>query len=65
MEWDQAKDIILGFLASSFLVWLGSEIKKMRESLEDLNLKIALILRDVDQHEHRLNRLEEKHYDPT
>jgi polyhydroxyalkanoate synthesis regulator phasin len=38
------------------LVW--GEIKKMRESVQDLNTHVAVILERIDYHEKRISKLE-------
>jgi hypothetical protein len=64
----QTKDFILQALSVGVFSWLvyelrqirTEELKPIRESIESLNIKIAVIIRDVDNHEHRLNKLEDK-----
>jgi hypothetical protein len=60
MDFQQLKDLVLQGLAVGMVGWFAYEMRKMRESVESLNIKIAVVIRDVDNHEHRLNRLEEK-----
>ena len=65
MEWLEAKDLIMQFLAGAGVLWLGSELHKMRESVETLNVRMAELLertlhheRQLDRHESRIGELE-------
>lgn len=60
MDFEQVKDLVLEGLAVATVGWFAYEMRKMRESVESLNIKIAVVIRDVDNHERRLSRLEEK-----
>ncbi len=65
MTWVEAKDLIIEFLAGACVVWLGSEIHKMRSSVETLNLRMATLVeksihhdRMIERHENRIEKLE-------
>ena len=40
----------------AFLVY---EIRQMRKSVEDLNVHVAVILKEIEYHEHRITKLED------
>ena len=55
------------FLLSVVAIWIGSEIKKMSDSVTDLNTKFAVMIEQQktlketqDKHETRIERLESK-----
>jgi len=67
MDWLDAKDLIIEFLAGTGVLWLGSEIHKMRSSVETLNIRMAELLQittfhstQLDRHEDRLGHLENR-----
>jgi len=64
MDFTQAKDLILQGMAMGMVGWLVYEIRRTRESVEQLNIKIAVVIRDIDDHGHRIERLED-HYGST
>lgn len=59
MEWGQFKDAVLQFLAVGSISLFTYEVRRIRESLDQLNIKIALVIKDVDSHEYRIGRLED------
>lgn len=59
MEWVQFKDAILQFLAVGSISLFTYEVRRIRESIDQLNIKIAIVIRDVENHEHRIGRLED------
>jgi hypothetical protein len=61
MDFIQAKDLILQGMAMGMVGWLVYEIRRTRESVEQLNIKIAVVIRDIDDHGHRIEKLED-HY---
>ena len=60
MELEQIKDAILALMVPALFAWLISEIKKTRESIQELNLKIAVVIQQVDFHEKRIENIEKK-----
>jgi hypothetical protein len=52
-NWKEAKDTILMFLCSGIAVWIGYEVRALRESIERLMIQVEI-------HEVRLNTLERK-----
>lgn len=61
MDFSQTKDLILQGVAVGMVGWLVYEIRRTRESIEQLNIKMAVIIRDIDDHGHRIEKLED-HY---
>ncbi len=60
------KDSILGFLSAGAVGWLLYEIRMVRLSVENLNIKVALVVekmgyheREIERHHYRLERLED------
>lgn len=51
---------VVGTLAVFIFKGLAEDIKAMRESLVALNVRIAVIVQEVEQHSKRLERLEDK-----
>ena len=67
MDWLNAKDAILGFLATTSLIYAAKQIKNMAGSVELLNIKISEILlhlqyhkQELSDHKERIKRLEDK-----
>ncbi len=67
MEWNQAKDAVLvgllgaiGTIISISAVFLLGEFRKMRLSVEKLNINVAVILARMSNHEDRIEKLEAK-----
>jgi hypothetical protein len=65
MDWIQFKDALLQFLAVGCVGYLLTEVRKVRESLESLNLKMVVVIRDIENlnktdnnHENRISRIE-------
>jgi hypothetical protein len=61
MDWNHAKDAILGFLGVGVCTILIYEMHALRTSVNDLNEKIAVILERTTSHEHRISKLEATH----
>lgn len=59
MDWLQFKDAVLQFLAVGSISLFAYEVRRIRESIDELNIKIAIVIRDVENHEHRIERLED------
>lgn len=51
---------IIGFFIKDAFSSFKVSIKEIATSLNDLNIKLAVIIQRVDQHEARLDRLEEE-----
>ena len=60
MDWQDVAAYIFGFMALAIAGWVARSIDKMRSSLEELNVKIAIIIFRTDNHEDRLKRLEQR-----
>jgi hypothetical protein len=60
MDWLQAKDAILSFLAAGGLYWIAKELHGMRTSMEDINKNVAMLLERTMQHEKQLERHDER-----
>lgn len=58
MDLQQVKDILLMSLASIMCGYTGLQLRELTKSVQELNLKIAVLLGQVENHEHRLNRIE-------
>jgi hypothetical protein len=58
MDWNQAKDLVLGFLASGACALLIYEVHELRNSVTVLNQQIAVILERTASHEIRITKLE-------
>lgn len=54
LDWIEAKDAILGFLAAGGIYWWGAELHKIRSSMETLNITMASLLERTLHHEQRL-----------
>ena len=59
MEWEQAKDAIFMAMLSGFAGFLCLQTMRLVKSIEELNIKIAMLLERVDGHERRITRIEE------
>ena len=51
---------MLGVVGVGIAAWVANSIDKMRTSVEELNTKIAVVISRTDNHEERINRLEDK-----
>jgi hypothetical protein len=67
MSWEEAKELLLLWAITGMLgaiVWMAremlSEFRRLRESVEALNVKIAVVITDLQHHEERITRLEDK-----
>lgn len=60
MNWAQQKDIILAFLASGMSGWFLYEMHQLRNSVQELTLKLATILQKTSTHEEQLRDHEER-----
>lgn len=60
MDWQTVAQGLFGFMALSIAGWVAFSIDRMRESVEQLNVKMAVIVERTDNHEKRLERLEER-----
>jgi hypothetical protein len=60
MEWQEVAEKLFYFLSSAVVFWVGKSISNMSNSVEQLNLKIAVLLEKVNSHEHRIAKLEDK-----
>lgn len=52
--------LLMQFLVFPILMYALSQFKKMRESVDVLNIQIAVVISRLDTHEHRILRIEEK-----
>jgi len=52
--------VILQFLVFPIAVYALGQFRKMRESVEILNIQIAVVISRLDTHDHRISRIEEK-----
>lgn len=60
MELEAIKDAVLGFMMSGLFGWLIFEIRMTRTSIEELNVKIATIIMQVEFQEKRIDNIEKK-----
>lgn|GEM_PF-2093489 len=60
MEWLEAKDAALSFFACGIAAFVVYELRLLRESVERLNEKMAVVISDLGQHERRIEKLEER-----
>lgn len=60
MEWQEVAKVIFGFMALAISGWVAHSIDQMRSSVENLNIKIAVVISRVEAHEKRLSKLEDK-----
>lgn len=60
MDLNEIKDAVLAFMMSGLFGWLIFEIRMTRTSIEELNIKIATIIQQVDFHEKRIDNIEKK-----
>ena len=58
MDWATVAQALFGFMALAIAGWVARSIDKMRASVEELNVKMAVIIERVESHEKRLDRLE-------
>ncbi len=58
MDWNQAKDVILGFLGAGICTILVYEVHELRTSVAMLNAQLAILLERTASHETRISRLE-------
>lgn len=58
MDWNAAKDLILGFLGTGIFTVLVYEIHELRTSVTKLNEHISMLLERTSSHEMRITRLE-------
>ena len=59
MEWATVAQAAFGFMALAIAGWVARSIDKMRASVEELNIKMAVVISRTDNHEQRLTRLED------
>lgn len=52
--------MVLGGLASTIFLRMAKDLDRLVSSVEALNTKIAVVIERLDQHEHRINKLEER-----
>lgn len=60
MSWDEVAAGLFGFMALGIAGWVARSISNMSESVEQLNIKIAVLLTRIDSHESRISKLEDK-----
>lgn len=60
MEWSDAKDLLLTGILGVLGAILMSEVRKLRESVEQLNVNVAVIVSRTDNHESRIAKLEDR-----
>jgi len=58
MNWDQAKDLILGFMGAGICTVLVYEIHELRTSVTNLNNQLGVLLERTASHENRITKLE-------
>ncbi len=63
MDWNQAKDVILGFLGAGICTMLVYEIHELRTSVTTLNAQLGVLLERTASHETRIIKLEEARND--
>lgn len=61
MDWNAAKDLILGFLGTGIFTVLVYEIHELRTSVTKLNTQLSVLLERTASHENRISRLEANH----
>ncbi len=60
MEWQEVASYIFGFMGVAIAGWVARSIDKMRDSVEHLNVQIAVVISRTDSHEQRISKLEDK-----
>lgn len=50
---------LFGFMALSIAGWVARSIDKMRGSVEELNVKLAVVINQQADHDRRITRLED------
>lgn len=58
MDWQSVSQSVFAFMGLAIAGWVARSLDKMRESVEQLNVKMAVIVERTDNHEKRLERLE-------
>lgn len=60
MDWNEVAKSLFGFMALSIAGWVAWSIDKMRASVEELNIRVAVIIEKTEGHEKRISKLEDK-----
>ena len=60
MDWNNAKDLILEFLAAGAIYLIINEVHSLRKSVETLNTTIAAILERSHIHTEAISKLENR-----
>lgn len=59
MNLQELLQFVFTFSVTGFLGWLVYELRQLRVSIEKLNIDVAVVIRTLEYHEERLDRLEE------
>ena len=54
MDWNQAKDMIVVGIAGGAIYYA----RQLVESIQELNIKVAIVIEKVNSHEHRIEQTE-------
>jgi hypothetical protein len=60
MQWSDFKDIALHVLLSGWFLIFVYFLKKLIGSIDDLNVKLAVVIERLSDHERRLDQLERR-----
>ena len=60
MEWPLVFQGVFAFFSLIIATWIGTSIKEMTQSINQLNIKLAVVIERQDSHEHRISKLEDK-----
>jgi hypothetical protein len=58
MGWAEVSKTLFYVMAGVLSLWVANSIDKMSNSVEDLNVKIAVVVERLEAHEKRLDKLE-------
>lgn len=60
MDWPIILPYLFGFMALAIVGWVAKSIDRMSHSVEELNVKIAVVINQQHDHDRRITRLEDE-----
>lgn len=60
MEWKEALTFLFGFMFMAIAGWVASSINSMKNSMSDMNVKLAVMLNDQVHDRKKIADIEEK-----
>lgn len=60
LDWIPIVPYIFGFMALAIVGWVAKSIDRMSRSVEELNIRIAVIINQIESHDKRITRLEDE-----